>query len=207
MPGNYLTPSGTVAGYGNPYYNATTLGAGDQSSLMNLLGYSGKTPSGTDSGNVQGDSTFRLQQAPALPSGSANGSADDLAFLADQAAQLRALLGRTDTGLNQGLTRNEDQYNEQVGSANAGKDQQYAAFNDQRVAQNQGKLSAYDTINKNANNGYRSLAQIIGRASGTGSSAFRDLLPNVIGKDTSSKRQAATDTYGRNLQGIDKSQG
>lgn len=164
------------------------------------------------SGGLQGAAT---EAAPtySAPSGgggtsaAAQGTADDIAYLNDQASQLRALLGRTDTGLSQGLAKNEDQYNSQVGGANADKERQYANYADQRVGQNQNKLSTYDTINKNAGNGYRSLAQIIGRASGTGSSAFQDLLPDVVGKDTSSKRQAATDTFGRNLQGIDKAQG
>jgi len=150
-------------------------------------------------GMVWGDSTTASAPAQA--------SADDLSFLADNEARLRALLGRTDTGLNQGLTQNEDQYNTQVGGANADKERQYANYADQRIDQNRNKLSAYDTINRNAGNGYRSLAQIIGRASGTGSSAFQELLPDVVGKDTSSKRQGATDTFGRNLQGIDKAQG
>jgi len=133
-------------------------------------------------------------------------SAADLAYLDDQAAQLRSLLARTDTGLNQGLTQNEDEYQRQLGQSQADKARQLAAYEDQRVQQNQGKLNTYDTINKNANNGYRSLAQIIGRAAGTGSSAFRELLPNVIGSDTSSKRNEANQTYGANLQGIDKAQ-
>jgi hypothetical protein len=143
-------------------------------------------------GDVLGDSTG--------PSGggAAPTNPDDIAFLGDQAAQLRSLLGRTDTALSQGLTSNQDQYNQALGNATTQKDQQVQG-------QNQAKLSAYNTINQNAGNAYRSLAQIIGRAAGTGSSAFQDLLPNVIGKDTSSKRQAATDTYGQNLSNIDTS--
>lgn len=134
-------------------------------------------------------------------------SAPDLSYLDDQAQQLRDLLARTDTGLNQGLTNNQDEYDRQLGSANASKDQQYANYQDQRVAQNQGKLDTYGTINKNANTGYNSLAQLIGRSAGTGSSAFRELLPNVIGKETSSQRSKANSTFGQNLQGIDKAQG
>lgn len=139
-----------------------------------------------------------LAAQPGVGSGTGTGSADDISFLEDQAAQLRALLGRTDTGLSQGLTQNQDQYDQQVGGATADRAKQV-------VGQNTAKLGAYNQIDRNAGNGYRSLAQIIGRASGTGSSAFRDLLPNVIGKDTSSKRQAATTTYGTNLSNIDDS--
>ena len=135
------------------------------------------------------------------------GYAADVSYLDDQAQQLRDLLSRTDTGLNNGLTQIGDEYSRALGQSNADKERQYANYQDQRVQQNQGKLNTYDTINKNANNGFRSLSQIIGRAAGTGSSAFRDLLPNVIGTDTSSKRSEANETYGSNLQGIDKAQG
>lgn len=133
-------------------------------------------------------------------------SADDLAYLQDQEDQLRNLLGRTDTGLSQGLTKLDDDYQSEVGNENQQKAQALQDYSDERVDTNKNKLSAYDTINKNAYNGYRSLAQIIGRASGTGSSAFRDLLPDVVGKDTSSKRRVATDTYASNLGNIDKAQ-
>ena len=136
----------------------------------------------------------------------AQAQSDTLASLADQRSQLQGLLGRTEVGLSQGLTRNQDDYNTEVGGANNAKALQYGNFADKRLSNNENKQSAYGTINRNANAGYRSLAQIIGRASGTGSSAFRDLLPNVIGQDTSSKRRAANENFGRNLQGIDKAQ-
>lgn len=142
--------------------------------------------------------TPQQQAASQAAAQAASAKADDLAFLGDQGNQLRDLLGRTDTGLNQGLAQNEDQYNTAVGNATTQRDAQ-------TQSQNQAKLGAYDTINRNAGDGYRSLAQIIGRAAGTGSSAFQELLPNVIGKDTSSKRQDATNTYGQNLSNIDTS--
>lgn len=140
-------------------------------------------------------------------SGSSSGSGNRVAATPSNGAdQLRSLLASVDSTLGQGLTKNEDQYNQQVGNANTSRTQALAGYGDQRVSQNQAKQSAYDTINQNANTGYNSLAQLIGRAAGTGSSAFQQLLPNVVGKDTSSKHQAATDTYGQNLAGIDKAQ-
>lgn len=144
--------------------------------------------------STQAGPTQQQQQAAA----DAQAKADTISYLQDQQNQLNGLLGRTNTNLNQGLARNDDSYNEQVGRSTEDK-------NKQVIGQNQAKLGAYDTINQGANNGYRSLAQIIGRASGTGSSAFRDMLPNVIGKDASSKRKSATDTYGQNLSNIDSS--
>lgn len=122
----------------------------------------------------------------------------DLSLFDANTANLNDLLGRTDTYLNQGLTQNQDQYDTQVGNATTDK-------NNQVQTQTQDKQSAYDKINQNAGTGYNSLAQIIGRAAGSGSSAFQQLLPDVIGKDTSSKRLDATNNYAQNLSKIDTS--
>lgn len=197
-PSYSFTPSGTVDYYGNPYHGAGTIPGAQQGGLMSILGYPGTRASVTGQPGPSGGSVQGAATGPAPAPAPAVASPDDLSFLSDQEAQLRALLGRTDTALNQGLTRNEDAYNTEVGNATTDKNRQVQG-------QTKAKLGAYDTINRNASTGYRSLAQIIGRASGTGSSAFRELLPDVIGKDTSSKRQAATNTFGENLSNIDTS--
>ena len=159
-----------------------------------LIGYNEPVVSGG------GSSAF------ATGGGGSGVSGADIAYLDDQAQQLRDLLNRTDVGLNQGLTQNNDEYARQLAKSEAEKARTLAGYQEQRVGQTQNKLNTYDTINKNANNGFRSLAQIIGRAAGTGSSAFQELLPNVIGTDTSSKRTEANQNYGANLQRIDKAQ-
>lgn len=133
--------------------------------------------------------------------GSGGGTAlspDDISFLNDNATRLQALLGRTDTALTQALQRNDDDYNTNVGQATTQKE---GLVTDE----NKAKQGAYDTIDRNANTGFRSLAQIIGRAAGTGSSAFREALPDAVGKDTSSKRMDATTTHDDNLSKIDDS--
>lgn len=201
--GNYVDPSQITSAGG-----ATTINGQD----VPTNGY-GFQPS------VNGDGTIATWQVNPTTLGlqtyntggntntaSQTASASDRAYLADQEAQLRSLLGRTDTGLAQGLTQNQDQYDYQLGGANSDKTKAYAGYSDQRTNQTQGKSDAYDTINRNANSGYKSLASIIGRHAGTGSSAYRDLLPDVIGKDTSGKIRNATENFGRNIQGIDKSQ-
>jgi len=188
-------------------------GAWDDNSLSywQNLGYTQEAdPLRTMNGPVLSTSTTR---DPATSTSTFSGSgatapvADDVAFLDDQEAQLRALLGRVDTNQTQALQRNQDEYDTQYGEAGRDKERAYAGYADQKIAQNQGKLGAQNTNYRNANNGYRSLSQIIGRAAGRGSSAFREMLPNVIGKDLSSKQRATSETFGRNLQGIDKAQG
>ena len=159
-------------------------------------------------GAVKGDSTSApstgsypttaQQQASAQAAANAATQSYNNAYLNDQEGLLRGLLTRNANNRDIGLRGNEDQYNTGVGTVNQQKQAQV-------TTQNQGKQSAYGQINRNANAGYRSLAQIIGRASGTGSSAFQELLPDVIGRDTSAKRQGATDTFGQNLSNIDTS--
>lgn len=138
--------------------------------------------------------------APDLEAQQANALTDQ------QIASLNDLLGRTDVSLNQGLQQLESGYQGNVNQQNNQKAQALQDYQDKRVATNKDKLGAYNTINKNANNGFRSLGQIIGRAAGTGSSAFQEALPNAIGRETSSKRGDANTTYASNLGNIDTAQ-
>lgn len=177
--------------YGDAYNNAYKQVAAQN--LKNGVGPQSLYPTAnnTPSGNTN------------LQSGGTGGavaglSAQDRAALQDQAQQLQSLLGHLDTQYNNQKTGLEDSYNEQVGGATQNRDKQASG-------QRQARTSTLDTIRQNANTGYNSLAQIIGRSAGRGSSAFRDLLPNVVGKDTASQTQNASQTYGTNLSEIDNS--
>lgn len=200
-----LTPGFQLTG---DIHNGIPFIAHDNETLNNMAA-SKAAAAAPKAAPVQADPT-PLQPAPYVGGGAGSGAADyspaDLAFLDSQEGSLRSLLGRTDTGLAQGLSRLNDDYQGNVNQQNAQKDQAISNYGDQRVTTNQDKLKGYDTINKGANNGYKSLAQIIGRASGTGSSAFQEMLPDVIGKDISGKRGDVNTTYGTNMQNIDKAQ-
>lgn len=128
------------------------------------------------------------------------------AYIDQQLGNLRDLLGRADTGLNQGLTQLNDSYQSNKTTQDNLHGQANQDYADKRVATNKDRQGAYGAINKNASNGYRSLSQIIGRASGTGSSAFREALPDAIGRETSGKRTEANQTYGTNMGNIDTAQ-
>jgi len=189
----------TALPYVGPYspaaYNAAAINAdGGQATPYNSniinAGYAiGNAISGSD---VNGASITPEQQA------AARAKADAIQFLTDNGTDLQGLLGRLDTARQNGLTQNQDQYDKQLGLSQIDKDNQV-------VKQTKAGESAQNSIRQNANAGLRSLQQIIGRASGTGSSAFRDLLPHVVGTDTSSKTRNATETYGTNLSNIDNS--
>lgn len=152
------------------------------------------------------NNTSNNSGAYAGDNGNALTAAQNNAYLDTQANDLQSLLGRTDTGLEQGLQSLNDSYQSSVNDQGNQERQALQDYTDKRVSTNKDKLGAYDSINKNANNGYRSLSQIIGRAAGTGSSAFQDGLPDAIGKGMSGQRTDANATYAENLGNIDTAQ-
>lgn len=122
----------------------------------------------------------------------------DIAYLQGIKQQYQDQLGGLDTTLTQGNKTIANQYDKGVSDTNFDK-------KTQSDAQTATKGKNYSQINNAANKGYNSLSAILGRASGTGSSAFQKLLPNIIGKDISSKRADANNVYGTNMSNIDSS--
>jgi hypothetical protein len=163
----------------------------------------GSQPVGNEASNGDYDSSGNYTGAATA---AARQAAQDNAEYEVQDTNLRDLLGRLDPSLNQGLEQLNTTAQSAVNRQNSLKDQALQDYQEQRVSTQKDKQSAYGTINKNANNGYRSLAQIIGRSAGTGSSAFQELLPDVVGRETSSKRGEANTTYASNLGNINNAQ-
>lgn len=133
------------------------------------------------------------------------GSSQDAAFLTDQASQLGSLLGRTDLAQEQALKNNEDQYKTAYDASNADNTLAQQGFEKQLGSNKVNRQQAQTTNNVNANQGFKGLSQIIGRSAGTGSSAYQQLLPSVIGKDLSSKQRGVAQTFGQNQANIDQS--
>jgi hypothetical protein len=156
------------------------------------------SPDAAQSAASQYNQAQQSSQQSAADAKAAQDKADTVAFLQDQGSQLKDLLGRTDTSLSQGLQANEDNYN-------TGVNQTQDSATKQLQTEQGNKQAALDRIRSNAGQAYRSLAQIIGRAAGTSSSAFQELLPHAVGSDTSSKTQAASTTYGTNVSNINDS--
>lgn len=163
----------------------------------------GSEPAGTGTVLANPDQTQNTYNQ-LLAQQAASDKAYNAGQLSDQESQLRALLGRTDTLEGQGLDKILQEYNNQVTGAQGDRTKQLGNYGEQELTQGKNKVSAFDTIGSNANRAYRSLAQILGRASGTGSTAFQQLLPDVIGKDISAKRESTLGAYGENMQNIGK---
>ena len=128
-------------------------------------------------------------------------------FLTDQQNTLAGMLGRLNEKEQLGLGKIGKQYESEKLRAGEDKDRAFAGYGEQEVAQGVNKEKSFNQANRGANNAFRSLAQILGRASGTGSSAFRELLPDVLGKGLNENRSQAIETFAGNMQGIKKAKG
>lgn len=197
-----LTPGFNInahAGGGIPFISKGNGSTGIAPTSLNTVS------SSSDPKKVASDNSTPDPYTPGTAGPTAEEAAN-IGLYETQLGDLNSLLGRADTGLNQGLSSLNDSYQSNVNSQTSQKNQALQDYSDKRVQTNKDKLGAYDIAAKNANNGYRSLAQIIGRASGSGSSAFQDLLPDVVGRDLSSKRGEANQVYASNLGNIDTAQ-
>jgi hypothetical protein len=140
------------------------------------------------------------------PTDTSGYTAADITYLQGIKRDYEDQLARLGTTQEQGNKRIADEYGRELDSANVSKANQLNAYGENRQQQTGIKGKNYSQINNAANKGYNSLASILGRASGTGSSAFQQLLPNLIGKDVFSKRTAANNVYGENVRGIDQAE-
>lgn len=194
----------TISGTPTQHYGAVQTGGNPLAgfSSSNPLGgtqIAGGVASSADQSGAAGTGSY-----PDGTAGAAAQQAGDVAFLDDQEAQLRDLLGRLGTNQSQGLTRLGNDYQSAVNDQNSQLVQAQSDNNAQRVSTEQDKLKGQDRARSDANTGYRSLAQLIGRASGTGSSIFQDVLPNAVGKDLSGNEKQLNETAGQNFQRIDR---
>jgi hypothetical protein len=130
----------------------------------------------------------------------------DIATLEQNANLLNSLLGRIDTSINQGKQKIGDQYGKELADANLDKIKQLETYGSQRQSQKTNREQALGTISRNANTGMSSLQSLLGRASGSGSSVYQQLLPYLVGNDMSKNRRQVMNTTGTNLQNIDKAQ-
>lgn len=73
----------------------------------------------------------------------------------------------------------------------------------QREDTTRGKLDAVGNVDTNARVLNNSLRQILGLASGSGSSAYQITAPNAVARDASIKRAGVGDAYAENFRDLD----
>lgn len=129
--------------------------------------------------------------------------AADLAYLDDQEGLLKGMLGSAGKTLNDGITQINDSFEKENSRTNAAKSQAQAGYTTKREDTTRGKQSAIGQVNTGARTLADSVRRMLGMASGTNSSAFREAAPNLIGRDATQKRTGVLETFGKNFRDID----
>lgn len=152
---------------------------------------------------VGGASTVN-NETPASWGGSSGGgsgsgyTAEDLAAFDAQEGQLRSLLARTGTTLNQGLSSLGDDYNRNVSGANTQRSRALENYGIQREDSARGKQEAIGKVDTNARTLNDSLRRILGMASGSNSSAYQLAAPNAVARQASQQRSGVLGDYAEN---------
>lgn len=131
-----------------------------------------------------------------------SGNEYQLAQLAAQEGMLRDFLGRVGGKLNQGLQQIDDDFGVLTGKANEQFGRATRDYNTKEADTNLAREQALGRINTNANVLANSLRQRVGRASGSGSSAYQITAPGAVAREASLDRSDVQDSYGSNFRDL-----
>lgn len=158
-------------------------------------------------GYLDGENSKALGDKTTAGSGvNASQNAADLAYLDDQEGLLKGMLGSAGKTLNDGITQINDSYNKETGRTNAAKSQAEADYGVKREDTTRGKQAAVGQVNSGARTLADSVRRMLGMASGTNSSAFKEAAPNLIARDATQKRSGVVETFGKNFRDIDSAE-
>lgn len=160
-------------------------------------------------GHVPGASTTTPNNQPA-PSGTYDPNAAALASQNNQtlaqnntlADQLRQQLGQTDGSLQQGMDSINSDYNQQASAANTQRSRALQDFQTKQQDTNQGYQQALDQVNTKARTLANSVRQMIGNASGSGSSAYQITAPGAVQRQANTQNEAINNDYGQNFSAL-----
>jgi len=149
---------------------------------------------GTSSSGTSGSGT----SAPSQPAY----SQDDMNYLNDQERTLRRQLERLLSTKQSGLTQLGDSYNKEVTGANRQRGRALEGLQLQREDTTRDKQGALGDVDKNAYNLNNTLRKLLGRASGTGSSAYQYAAPNLVAGIASGERGGVLENFGENERNL-----
>jgi hypothetical protein len=141
------------------------------------------------------------QAAGGAGTGAPDNSAD-LASLDAQERMLREFLGSAGNKYNQGITGINDEFGRLTGRAaeqNSRAQRDYAIKEEDTT---RAKTDALGRVDTNANVLANSLRQRIGRASGSGSSAYQVTAPGAVAREASNDRSNVLENYGANFRDL-----
>lgn len=168
-------------------------------------------PVNQSGGGGNGGGQVQAEQTTADPSGSyaedANGgsgedNAYELASLASQEGQLRDFLNGAGGQLDQGLSTVNDDAIRLRNKNNADRGRTLEDFDVRTQDTERAKGSSLERIDTDARVQANSLRNIIGRASGSGSSAYQITAPGAVARDASIDRQDVQEDFGANFRDL-----
>ncbi len=122
----------------------------------------------------------------------------------DQQGQLRAMLQNDiPQQLQNGITQLENDYNKNYSRSAQDQATAQAGYDTKIQDTTRGQQTALDRVNQSANSLANSVRGIIGRASGSGSSAYQITAPQAVIQQASNDRTGVQDTFGTNFRNLD----
>ncbi len=126
------------------------------------------------------------------------GGGADTAYLDTQANSLRGLLGRTNTGLDQGLQNLNSTYDQHVNQQNLNRTRALEDYNTQDQLNTQHQQNAFGQVDSNSRNLNNSLRRTLGLAGAADSSAAQELFPSLVAQNASGQRNDVLQTDANN---------
>lgn len=144
-----------------------------------------------------------LSSSGGTTSGGGSGySAEDLAFLDSQIAQLQGRYGAIDTAYDQGLKGVENSYNKNVSDTNFSRTRSLEDLQLKDTANEDAYKGANERNQRYASTLADSVRRKIGMASGQNSSAYLYDAPGAVAKDANEKQAGIVEDYGQNFANL-----
>lgn len=160
---------------------------------------------GGSGGVVQGDST-NVPGGAYTEDGSGSGSDSDNAYefasLDAQGNQLRDFLTSSGGQLEQGLAGINDDVTRLRNKNNADRGRTLEDFDVKTEDTQRAKDNSLERIDTNARVQANSLRNVIGRSSGSGSSAYQITAPGAVARDASLDREGVQEDFGANFRDL-----
>lgn len=201
---------GQILNFGATPYSAPapaapiSYGGSGSSGSAGTGGYSGGAGSGSYSNP---DGTYSSVSSVVNPTPDyASLYAPQIASIDAQTSGLQNNLGYADTQEQQGLQNLQDQFNQQKSSANQNHSRALQDFQTQGQNDNNNYQQAIDQVNTKARTLADSVRQMLGNASGSGSSAYQLTAPGAVARQANLQNQTINDTFGQNFGALKTAQ-
>ena len=132
---------------------------------------------------------------------------EDMDYLNNQESLYNMLKGSLGKTFESGMSKLEQSKTKADNDATDAQGRAMRNYGMQKESSARGKQQAIGQVDSNANNLYNSVKRIIGMASGSGSSAYRQAAPNAVARQASQQRGSVMSRFGENDRNIDIAQG